>query len=33
VIIPDAGHGMQHDQPVLYVEALRAFLAGSEREE
>jgi proline iminopeptidase len=31
VIIPDAGHGMQHDQPVLYVEALRAFMESSER--
>ena len=26
VIIPDSGHGMHRDQPVLYVRALREFL-------
>jgi proline iminopeptidase len=26
VVIPDSGHGMQRDQPVLYVQALREFL-------
>jgi proline iminopeptidase len=26
VIIPDSGHGLYRDQPVLYTEALRGFL-------
>lgn len=26
VIIPDSGHGLPGDQPILYTEALRAFL-------
>lgn len=30
VIIPDSGHGIYRDQPILYTEALRRFLNGAD---
>jgi proline iminopeptidase len=30
VIIPDSGHGLYRDQPILYIEALREFLKNQQ---